>query len=94
MARAARLTPRFLARRNALGIQRGSNASKVLGAAISALANAPLLPGVLDYEAAIPPVLRAFVRRVPDENLWIWNRFDETTVTLVNLTDVPPVPTP
>ena len=79
MARTARLTPRFLARRDALGIRSGSRTSKALGATIAALARATFLPRQLDYEAAIPPVSRAFVRRVPDENLWIWYRFDAST---------------
>jgi hypothetical protein len=93
MARTARLTPRFLARRDALGVKSGSETSRALGGAIAALARASVLPGPLDQEAAIPPVLRALVRRVPRESLWIWYRFDDEIVTLVSLTDIPPVPT-
>ena len=93
MARTARLTTRFLARRVSLGVVTGSRTSKTVGAVIASLARALVLPGPADFEAAMPPVRSAFVRRVPDENLWIWYRFDEESVTLINITQTPPVPT-
>ena len=92
MARTARLTPRFLARRTALGITFGSPRSRAIGATIAALAHAELLPGALDYLAPIPPVQAAFVRRVTGENLWLWFRFDDVSVTIVNISSVPPTP--
>jgi hypothetical protein len=93
MARTARLTPRFLARRASVGALSGSEVSKAIGRVIATLAGASVLPGALDYEAAIPPVTSAFVRRVPGQNLWIWYRFDDDSITLINVTDTPPLAT-
>jgi hypothetical protein len=56
VARAIDLTPRFRARLDALGVQRGSEASKAIGATIAALANDSDLPGPGDTLAATPPV--------------------------------------
>jgi hypothetical protein len=53
---------------------------------------ADVLPGPLDYEVAIPPTQRAWVRRVPNSNLWVFYRFDDANVRLVALTATPPVP--
>jgi hypothetical protein len=50
------------------------------------------LPGVADFEAPIPPVGRAWVRRVQNENLWIWFRWDDVAVILLTVTTSPPVP--
>jgi hypothetical protein len=64
-----------------------------VGRTVLVLANNPL-PGALDYEALVPPTGRAWVRRVANENLWIWFRFDDSALTLLTLTASPPVPAP
>jgi hypothetical protein len=55
------------------------------------LASAEVLPDHADFETAFRPG-RAFVRRVPKQNLWIWYRFDADHVSLISITDQPPVP--
>jgi hypothetical protein len=35
---------------------------------------------------------RAWVRRVQNENLWIWFRWDDVAVILLTVTTSPPVP--
>ena len=50
------------------------------------------LPGVTDFEAAIPPTGRAWVRRVRGENVWLWYRASDDELVLVTVTRVPPVP--
>ncbi len=50
------------------------------------------LPGPGDTVALIPPTARAFVRRVPRENLWVWYRATEAQVAIVGLSANPPVP--
>jgi hypothetical protein len=92
VARAIDLTPRFRARLDALGVQRGSEASKAIGATIAALANDSDLPGPGDTLAATPPVGTAWVRRVRGHNLWIWFDATETRLVLFSLQRRPPVP--
>jgi hypothetical protein len=57
-----------------------------------ALASAEVLPGPLDYETLIPPVARAWVRRVGGYNLWLYYRVREDVVYLLFVTSTPPVP--
>jgi len=92
MARTARLTPRFLERRTALGITNDTAAAKALARAIAAVAGYAALPSPLDTRAVIPPTGEAYVRRVTGQNLWIWYRFDAQLVTFVTLTCTPPPP--
>jgi hypothetical protein len=40
----------------------------------------------------MPPVAVYWFRRVPDFNLWIWYAFDPDELTVVSLTDRPPIP--
>jgi hypothetical protein len=54
------------------GIQARSPQLQAIKAAERALASAELLPGPLDYEILIPPVHRAWVRRIPGHNLWLF----------------------
>lgn len=61
-------------------------------ATVHALTTAELLPGPLDYETLIPPVQRAWVRRVPGHNLWLFYRVREDVVYLLLVTREPPVP--
>ena len=93
MARRIRLTPRFLERLRACGVERGSDSSAAVGATLSSLAESSELPGLLDVEAAIPPTLVALVRRVPGRNLWIWYRVDEDEIVALRVTKTPPVAT-
>lgn len=40
----------------------------------------------------IPPTSRAWVRRVGNENLWVWFRFNDDELTIITITAQPPVP--
>jgi hypothetical protein len=46
----------------------------------------------LDYETLIPPVQRAWIRRVPGHNLWLFYRVREDVIFLLLVTRTPPVP--
>ena len=61
-------------------------------ATVRALAVAEVLPSPLDAEAAIPPVARAWVRRVPGANVWLWYRVRADVVIVLFATRSPPVP--
>jgi Txe/YoeB family toxin of Txe-Axe toxin-antitoxin module len=65
---------------------------QAIKAAERALASAELLPGPLDYETLVPPVQRAWVRRIPGHNLWLFYRVREDVVYLLFVTRDPPVP--
>jgi hypothetical protein len=58
---------------------------------VRALAEADILPEHGDLESLFHPS-RAFVRRVPKHNLWVWFRTDADHVTLLWITDEPPIP--
>lgn len=92
MARVIRLTDRFRRRLEALRVAPGSPTSAAIGATIGALAEAEVLPGMLDTAASLPPTGRALVRRVGGRNLWIWYRLEGGELKLVTLTRSPPVP--
>ena len=64
---------------------------QAVSAVVRALAEADTLPGHADLEASFHPG-RAFVRRVAKHNLWVWFRIDANHVTLMSITDEPPVP--
>lgn len=84
------LTPNFCARRNRLADS--PEASKAVGRCVAALTRDPL-PTMQDFQTMKPPVSPVhWFRRVPDQNLWIWFLFDDEHVTLVSLSDKPPVP--
>ena len=61
-------------------------------AAERALASAEILPGPLDYEVLIPPVRRAWVRRIPGHNLWLYYSLREDVVYVLRVGREPPVP--
>ena len=90
MRRIPRLTARFLKRRQALGATVGPAAFAV-SATVGALTREPL-PGPGDYEALIPPVVRAWCRRVTGFNLWLLYVFDDAEIEVYTLTANPPVP--
>jgi hypothetical protein len=58
---------------------------------LAALSNADTLPGPVDFETSLHPG-RAYVRRVPGQNLWILYRFDETHLDVLTVRAEPPVP--
>lgn len=60
--------------------------------ALSGLAEAAELPGLLDVEALVPPTSRAHVRRVAGRNLWVWYRVEPDEIVAVLVTKTPPVP--
>jgi Txe/YoeB family toxin of Txe-Axe toxin-antitoxin module len=84
------LTPRFLARRTALGVTSGP-AAIAIRATLGALTRDPL-PGAQDAETLMPPVARYWFRRVPGQNLWVYFAFSETELIVVTLSPRPPVP--
>jgi hypothetical protein len=73
-----------------LGATSGTPSGKALSDLIRAMLSAEL-PGP-DREALMPPVVRYWFRRVPGHNLWLWYAFDDADLTLVSLTNIPPVP--
>ena len=50
------------------------------------------LRGYGDFETLIPPQLRAWVRRVPSFNLWVFYSFDAAEVRVLMVAASPPVP--
>lgn len=90
MSRVARLTRRFLESRERLELTAGSPIGRAIGSTIAALAQADGLPGPDDYETIIPPTDEAFVRRVPNQNLWILYRFDDFDLRLIGIMKQPP----
>jgi hypothetical protein len=91
MARRLNLTPRFRAGMQRLGVEAGTPLGRSLTSTLRAML-ARELPGPLDYEVAMPPTRFAWVRRVPDCNLWVFFNFNEEEVRVVALVDSPPVP--
>lgn len=85
------LTPGFARARSRLGIQIGSERARALAACLSSLASARALPGALDFEADFAPGT-AQVRRAGSANLWVWYRFGDASVTILSVTNTPPVP--
>ena len=63
---------------DALGVKSGTALHKGVNAAIRALKNDDL-PSAGDYETTFAPA-RAYVRRVPGQNLWLLYRFDDEHV--------------
>lgn len=92
MARVARLNPRFRARLAAIGVVRGSDASKAVGRTIAAIVDAKSLPDALDAVAAMPPTGAAIVRRVPGCNVWLWFRVEPNEIVFMTASSTPPVP--
>ena len=92
MARVVRLTPRYLRQLRACGVKPGSDAQLAAAATVRALAAAERLPSPGDTSALLPPVARAFVRRVTGHNLWLWYRFTGEELAVVTMTSSPPHP--
>ncbi len=96
MARTPRLTPRFLARRTALGIVKDSAESRAIAATIVALCTSETLPGPGDAMTLLEPAdgrgvaTLVHVRRVRGLNLWIWYREVADVLEIARLTDRPP----
>jgi hypothetical protein len=96
VARTPRLTPRFLARRTALGILKYSPESRAIAATIAALCTSETLPGPGDAMTILEPAdgrgvaALVHVRRVRGLNLWIWYREAGDVLEVARLTDRPP----
>jgi hypothetical protein len=58
---------------------------------VRAIADAPTLPGPVDFETEFAPG-RAYVRRVSGENLWVLYRFDAIYLDVLAVRGDPPVP--
>jgi hypothetical protein len=96
VARTPRLSPRFLARRSALGIIKHSPESRAIAATIVALCMSETLPGPGDSMTLLEPAdargvaTLVNVRRVRGLNLWIWYFEAGEVLELATLTDRPP----
>jgi hypothetical protein len=96
LARTPRLSPRFLARRSALGIIKHSPESRAIAATIVALCASETLPGPGDAMTLLEPAdargvaTLVHVRRVRGLNLWIWYFEAGEVLELATLTDRPP----
>jgi hypothetical protein len=88
MRRIPKLTPRFLARRKALGATRGA-LSRLIVREIEVHCRDPL-PGRFDFETIMPPVSPRYWCRPIGSGLWLYYIFDDATVTLANLTNREP----
>jgi hypothetical protein len=85
------LTPGFARARNRLGIVGGSIRGKALSGCVVAIVASSELPAPADVEAEFRPGT-AYVRRVVGFNLWVWFRCSADRVTVLSVTDAPPVP--
>lgn len=63
-----------------------------LAATLRSLEAAEVLPGPLDGETMIPPVRRAWFRRVAGANLWVLYEARDGEVILLALVGWPPIP--
>jgi hypothetical protein len=96
VARTPRLSPRFLARRTALGIVKHSPESRAIAATIVALCTSETLPGPGDAMTILQPAdargvaALVHVRQVRSLNLWIWYREAGDVLEIARLTDRPP----
>ena len=91
-ARVLRPTPRYMRSVARLGVAPGSPRGRAVGGVIAALMTEPSLPGREDIVALVPPTRTALVRRIPDQNLWLWYVEVGHEVWLLVLTSAPPVP--
>lgn len=89
--RIPRLSPGFRRAMVRLNIASSTTRRRAVAATVRALAADDLLPASQDTVVEFRPG-RAYVRRVPGHNLWVWYRFDSTTVSIVSVSDQPPVP--
>jgi hypothetical protein len=60
-------------------------------ATVSAISDAEVLPGRLDFVTTFHPG-KAHARRVAGYNLWVLYRFDDVHVEVLAVKDQPPVP--
>lgn len=90
--RTPRLTARYFAALSRLKIRPTDRAAVAIGRSIAALSSAAVLPGPLDVEAPVPPTNVAYVRRVPNHNIWIWYTLAPGEVAIITLTNAPPAP--
>jgi hypothetical protein len=91
VGRQLRLTEAYARSFSRLSVTWTEPARRGLRATVNVLA-VDALPGPLDYEVLIPPTRSAWVRRVPNCNLWVFYTFGDVEVRVVALTVTPPVP--
>lgn len=89
--RQLRLGQQYLARARSAGGAPRTPQGAAVGQAIAKLAAADL-PLAGDFESPIAPTGRAWVHRVTGTNVWLWYRFTDAELTVVTLTNNPPVP--
>jgi hypothetical protein len=59
---------------------------------MNVICTAPLLPQAHDQEVIVPPVSRAFSRRVEGENVWIYFQVSGNVVRFLAIVTTPPRP--
>lgn len=74
------------------GVVAGSPEARRLGATIRAICEAGELPGPQDQDVPIPPIAKAYVRRVPGMNLWLYYDLRGEEVVILWVRQAPPVP--
>ena len=73
-------------------LRHGSPRAVAVAQTVRGLADAGELPGPSDFESTIRQIGKAWVRRVPGRNLWVWYQVGDEEVVLVTVTSDPPVP--
>ncbi len=91
MGRALRLTTGFRRTFDRLALTWSEPTRRALLGTLNALSEATL-PAEGDYEAVIPPTRRAWIRRVPRANLWVFYAFNDAEVRVLAIVSQPPVP--
>jgi hypothetical protein len=91
VSRVPRLSVGFVRSKRRLGLAPGSAGLRRVLATISAIADADVLPGPIDFETEFAPG-RAHARRVSGQNLWVLFRFDAAHVDVLTVRSEPPVP--
>lgn len=89
-ARTPKLTGRYFSALARARLRPGTPDGRALARTIRALLDAEILPGALDVVVPIPPVARAYVRRVAGRNLWLWYDVVDEAVILVFVSRQPP----
>jgi hypothetical protein len=97
LARRVRLTARYLSDARRIGVLGGTRESRDVKRVIDVLAAASaesLEADVFTYVPSEGDAVRVLAhgRRVPRRNLWLWYWSSDDELTMVGMTNVPPVP--
>jgi hypothetical protein len=92
VSRLLKLTTPYLRAADRLGVVPGSARGRAVGRILAAISGDPILPAPGDVRTLRPPTHEAFVRRVPERNLWVWYTLKDDAVFVVGLTSEPPIP--